>query len=111
MTVAYSITFCSARRDALDGATSVLGGALLEEVPGEQLHVGRPLPERGEEERDHPQAVEQVGAEPPLLDLAPQRPVGRRDDAHVDRDRGGAAHRDHGLVLEHAQQFCLHFER
>ncbi len=78
---------------------------------GEQLDVLRPFAERRQIEGNHPQPVEQVGAEAPLLDLVAQRSVGRRDDPHVDRDRLRAADRKHRAFLQHAQQLRLHLRR
>ena len=69
----------------------------------------RPLAQRRQIDAQHVQPIEQVGAEAPLLHLLAQRPVGRRDDAHVDLDRLRAADAHELALLEHAQQ--LHLRR
>ena len=67
--------------------------------------------ERWQEERHHPHAIAQVLAESPFRHLATERLVGRRDDAHVDRDGTGGTDRDEGLLLHHAEELPLQLER
>ena len=81
----------------------------LQKLLDEQQQVVPPLAQRRQVQRDHVEAVEEVGAEvaPPhlLLEVA----VGGGDDPNVHRDRLGGADRDHFPLLQHAQQ--LHLER
>ena len=53
------------------------------------------------------QPVEQIGAEPPLLDQPRQMLVGRGDDADVDLDRPAGADPRHLAIFDRAQQPVL----
>ena len=89
------------------GAALGLCLVLLEEVHGQQRDVLGAVAERGQVDPDHVQAVEQVGAEPALLDLLLQDLVAGRDDPDLDLDRLGAAHALELPGLEDAQQLGL----
>ncbi len=57
------------------------------------------------------EAVVQILAEVPAHDELLQIAMRRRDDAHVDGVRFGAAHRAHLVLLQHAQQLHLQTHR
>src|SRR5690606_6815561 len=62
-------------------------------------------------QRDHTQAVHQVGAEVARRYGLAQGAVGGCDDANVDVDRLSPANGDHPLLLQNAEQLCLDLER
>ncbi len=80
-------------------------------MPDQHRNVLDAFGERGQLDRKHVEAVEQVGAEPAFADRAFQALVGRRDQADIDADVVVAADAADLLVLEHAQQPDLHVER
>ena len=86
-------------------------GDPLEEVLREQQDVAGACAQRRHRDRDDVDAVEQVLAEPLLLDLGLEIAVGRGDDARLERHLVVAADRAHLALLEHAQQLDLHLER
>jgi hypothetical protein len=59
----------------------------LRQKPQEkERDVLAPLPEAGHPDRHHVQPVEQIGAEPSLRGGGAEVLLGRRDEAHVERD-------------------------
>ena len=88
-------------------ALAALVRVLGEEVIHQQRDVAGTFPQRRHVDGDHIQTVEEVFAEGALLDLAGQRLVGGRDDAHVDLAVFGVAHAAELAVLQHAQQLGL----
>src|SRR3990170_2772787 len=78
-----------------------------EEVLGQERDVFGSLPEAGEPDRDHGQAIIEVLPELPLLDERQEVPVGRRDEPEVQPDLFLPAHRADGLVLEGPQELGL----
>ena len=74
-------------------------------------NVVRPLAQRRQIDAQDVEPIEQIGAEPPVLDELAQRLVRRGDDAHVDRDRLHAADAHELALLEHAQQLDLRRRR
>ena len=80
---------------------------LRQEVLHQQRDVVLALSQRRHMDGDHVQAVVQVLAETPGVDLFLQVPVGRGDHPAVDLDRRAAADPLELLVLEHAQQLAL----
>jgi hypothetical protein len=94
------------RFDGVDGAAAARVH-LLDELVDQQPDIDRPLAERRQKQRDHPEAVHEVGAEAAAFDLGAQRAVGSRDDADVDRDRFASADGEHRAGLEDAQQLGL----
>jgi hypothetical protein len=81
-----------------------------EELLGEQEHVVAALAQRRDPDREHVEAVEQVGAERSLRDRLLEGAVGRRDHAHVDADRAPTQALDLAF-LQNAQQRDLRLER
>ena len=81
------------------------------EMLHEERDVLAPLAKRRQEDVHHVQAVEEVFAEAPGLDLLAQVPIGAREDAHVGEHGLGGAHCPDALLLEHAQELHLHVER
>ena len=73
--------------------------------------VFAPLGQRRHADRHHRQAVKEVLAELAGGDLGLEVARGRGDDAHVDRDLGGAADALEGLVDQHAQDLVLRLAR
>ena len=69
------------------------------------------LPKRRQRDMDDVQAVEEITAESPRLNLLGEIPVGARDDADVDPEGLGAADRPHLFLLDHAQQLHLQMQR
>src|SRR5262249_60340009 len=67
--------------------------------------------QRGQPERDHVQAEEEVLAEAPGTSLRLQVPVGGRDDAGVHLERFSATHPLEAALLEEAQQLRLQLGR
>ena len=96
------------RRDPLD-VLPVLDRVLREEVVGQQHDVRLPLAKRRREDREHVQPVEQVLAERAGRHQLFERPVGGRDEAHVDADAVRAAEPLDLALLQRAQQ--LHLRR
>ena len=74
----------------------------------EQRNVARPLAQRRQPDGDDVDAEVEVLAEAPRLDLVLELAVGRRDHAHVDLDRLGAADAADLALLQDAQQLRLH---
>ena len=70
-----------------------------------------PFAQRRHRQAHDVQAVEEVLAEPPLVDHLLEVGVGRGDDADVDVDRPRLAERVDLARLEEAQQLGLHVER
>ena len=60
---------------------------------------------------EHRQPVVQVGAETSVADFLAHVAIGRRDNAGIADAVLGLADALEFAVLEHAQQFCLKFER
>ncbi len=91
-------------QDALARGRSVL----LQEVVDQKRNVLAALAQRRHGNRNHAQAVVKILAEGVLGDLLVEIAVGGGDDAHVDGDLAGTAHRAHAALLQHAQQLDLH---
>ena len=82
-----------------------------EEALREHRDVDLPLAQRRQPDRERVDAVVEIFAEPAVADELLERPVGRRDQAEVDRDRLVAAEALEAPLLEHAQQLGLRDER
>src|SRR3990167_4807496 len=82
-------------------------GVALEEEPGGGGVVPPPLPERREDDVDDVEPVVEVAAELPARHRLLQVPVGRRQDANVDRDRRRGADAPDLALLERAEQLDL----
>ena len=102
------------RREPLDrGVVELLGGqpAALRQFIGEmgdQLRdVAATLAQRRHVDRDHVEPVEQVLAKPALLDFRAEVLVGRRDHAHVHRQRLSRSDPGDHAFLQRAQHFRL----
>ena len=79
----------------------------LQEPRAEDGDVVGTLAERRQVNRHQVDAVEQIFAELAARDHGGQRPVGRRDDAHVDFTALARAEHLEGAVLQHAQHLDL----
>ena len=90
---------------------TALLGEPAEHVAGQRGDVARAIAQRRDLDLDHRQAIEQVFAEGPRLDVGEQVAVGGGHQADVDRDRAGRAHGAHLPRLDHAQQLGLHGRR
>ena len=86
---------------------AVLGRIALQEVVGEQQHVGLPLAQRRDEDREDVEAVEQVLAEAALLDRPLEILVGRGNQPDVGLQRLVAAEALELPLLQDAQQLDL----
>ena len=73
-------------RGDLGDRRALLRAMLLEEMHRQERDVLGPLAQRGQVDPDHVEPVEQVGAEPALLDLVFEDLVRGRDDPDVDLD-------------------------
>ncbi|MND98241.1 hypothetical protein D3C80_905840 [compost metagenome] len=83
----------------------------FEEELGQRQDVPRPFAQRRQADGCHVQAVEQVFAKMPGHHRIGEVDVGRRHQAHVDRDRRARAQAHHFALLQHPQQFHLHVQR
>ena len=81
------------------------------EVLGEESDVLAALAQRWQGERHDVQAVVEILAEAPGGDLGREVAVGRRDDAHVDRNLGGRADAGDLALLQRPQELRLQRER
>ena len=96
--------------DALDRL--VHGGAeLLHRRPDQQRDVLAALAQRRHADREDGEAVEEVPAEAPRLDLGPEVAVGGGDDPDVGVQRPRAADALELALLEDAQQLGLQLQR
>ena len=86
-------------------------GDPLEEVLREQEDVAGAGAQRRHRDRDDVDPVEQILAEPLLVDLGLEIAVGRGDHAGLERDLLVAADRADLALLQHAQQLDLHLDR
>ena len=82
-----------------------------QEALREHRDVHLPLAQRGQPDRERVDAVVKVLAEPSVAHELLERPVGRRNQPEVDRDRLVAAEPLEAALLEHAQQLGLRDER
>src|SRR5262249_44811529 len=82
-----------------------------EKVVDQQRNVFPSLPQRGHSDGNHAQPVVEILTEAIVRNQLVEIAVGGGNDTHVDRDFGGSAHRAHGSLLQHAQQFDLHGQR
>src|SRR5262249_8559819 len=100
-------------RVALDAETvsPELGVEPVNEVVHQAGNVTPALAQRRHDQVDDVQAIEQILAEVPGLDLALELAVRARDDARVDRNRLGPADRQDALVLDDPQQLDLERQR
>jgi hypothetical protein len=78
--------------------------------PGQQRHVLAPCPERWDVDRDHVQAIVEVLAKFPRLDLGREVLVRRGEDARIDRDRARAAEPLDLAGLDRAQELGLRIQ-
>ena len=85
----------------------MLAREAVDEVIDQGRQVLEPLAQRRRVDRDHVEAVVEVLAEAPGLDLLGQVAIGGRHHAHVDVDGGGGAHRLDLAVLQHPQHLGL----
>src|SRR5690606_21334783 len=83
----------------------------IEEEPGEDPDVAATLAQRRDAQREHVEAVIQVGAEPALRDLRREIAVRRRDDANVHLQRRVGADALDLAFLQRAQELGLRAER
>ncbi len=84
---------------------------LVHEMLDQLGNVLAPLRQRRHADRHHRQAMIEVLAETALGDLGFEVARGRRHDADVDADLGGAADALEGLVDQHAQDLALRLAR
>src|SRR5262245_21563498 len=97
-------------RDAVDLPAELLAEA-ADEVRHEQWDVLGPFPQRRHGQRNHVQAEEKIGAEPPQTNFFVEVAVRGGDDADVHPERLAAADRFEFLLLKHAQELDLRLER
>ncbi len=83
----------------------------LGEMRGKQRDVLAPLAQRRHVDREHGEAVEEIGPEAPLGDGGAQVAVGGGDHAHVDAVRLVRAHALDLALLQRAQQHRLQLQR
>ena len=81
--------------------------ALFAEITRQQHHVVSALTQRRHGQREHAQAMEQVGAELPGQHRFAQIPVGRSKDPHVHPQAAVIPHALDVAVLQYAQQLGL----
>src|SRR5690606_20805372 len=108
-------------RVGLEGGEGVVGDAgdrllqalveLLDDVLDEQRDVAGPLAQRWDLQRDDVQAVVQVLAEVPALDLLLEIAVRRRDQPDVYLERLDATDPLELALLDRAQELDLHLDR
>ena len=77
----------------------------------QRLQIGHALAQRGHADRQHIEAVVQVGTKRPFGHHGGQVAAGGGDDAHIDALHPVAAQRLHLLFLQHAQQLGLQGQR
>src|SRR4029453_11987780 len=87
-----------------------LGIEHIDEVIDELEQVLFSLAQGRNVERDHLQAIEEVGAETPFLDFLLQVTVGGANDAYADMDVRSAAQAAELHALEDAQELHLNSE-
>src|SRR5262245_12133343 len=80
---------------------------MTQKVGCEPGDIVEALPQWGETERQHMQAVIEILAKPLGLHLLPQIRIGGRNEADISGTASGTAHRTIGPVLEEAQEFDL----
>src|SRR5262249_51168141 len=84
---------------------------LLRQPFQEPFHQGidilGPFPERGNLDREDPNAVVEVLAKPALGDETIQGSIGGRHDADIDLDRRGSSDAVKGFLLQNAKQLPL----
>src|SRR5512142_788377 len=78
---------------------------------GEGHDVRATLAQRWQYYGEAVQARLQIGSEPPLANRIGQWFLAGRHDAHVDGHGFGFAERQHLLLLDDAQEFCLQWPR
>ena len=88
-----------------------LAAESLDEVPRENRNVVRAIAQRRNRDRKHRQAEIEILAELLRGDGRAQALVGRRDDPHVDVQRGRAADPFEPALLERAQNLRLQADR
>ena len=91
----------------LGGRLAHAGGEARQEVRRQRQDVLAALAQRRHADVEDVEAVVEVEAERAALDLVGQVLVGRRDDAHVDREIARAAEPPEGHLLEHLEQLGL----
>ena len=101
------------QRARVDAAHALADGlrVLLDEVLAQHGDVAGPIAQRRQRDRKDVEAVVEILAELAGGDLLLEIPVRRRDHAHVDLDRLGAADALELALLQHAQQLDLHVGR
>ena len=80
-------------------------------MPGQHRNILATFAERRQAQRHDVQAVEQVLAETAGNDFARQVAIGDGHDPHIDLDPFAAANPVEGLLLQHANDLALGFER
>ena len=100
------------QRIAADPAGLAGSRGMAQQHPeGERGNITRPIAQRRQGQGEDIEAIEQVFAEPPGLDLGCQMAVGAGDHPHIDTDRAGRAQRQHLAFLQGAQQLGLQGQR
>src|SRR5439155_15942934 len=84
---------------------------LVEEEPHELWNVFFALPKRRQDDLDDPQTVVEILAEFAGLDHLLEAPVGRGENAHIDRDAPASAEFLDLALLQYAEQLRLQSER
>ena len=80
-------------------------------MPDEERDVARALAQRRDADREDVEPVEEILAEAPGGDGAPQVAIGRGDEPRVDLDRRLAAHAAEAPFLQDTQQPRLQLQR
>jgi hypothetical protein len=101
----------SAASGHLQGAIADLPAETADDGLDQLFDVLEALAQRRHADLDDVDVVEQVLAELAFGDQSRQVPVGRRQDAHVDRHLLALADRPHALLLDDAQEVDLHVHR
>src|ERR1044071_735951 len=92
-------------------APARLFAKLRGEVASEQDDILAALAQRGNLDREDREAKEEIATKLSMLDRQAQVFVGRRDDAHVNRDGRASTDAIHRLLFDNAQEFPLNRER
>ena len=87
------------------------GTELIEKMLDQLGNVFGALTKRWDFDAHYGEAIEQILAEAPRLDLGSQVPVGRGEDAHIYLGMGGLTDPFDLSPLQHTEQLGLHLER
>src|SRR5437016_5544909 len=82
-------------------------GVTSHKMADQQRDIFRALTQRRHGNGEYAQAVEKIGAEPPLVDHVTEIPMGCTDYAHVRLNRSGAAQPLELVFLQDAKQLGL----